>query len=673
MWELLGEEKPASLAREYRSIRRQAKKTALIKAWDGKKVDPKKNERGVVSIEEKQALAVTAVTMHKTYGDYVAAVAEPMISSHTFYKYRRRMLEEENRDLSMSSLINKCGRPRVYSESVDKSFLTWLNDDRTACRLKTMNSMIKKYRDLHAMLWKRRELVTDAAVRRHLYDVLTVNGFTMQKPKKVECSRVIPPEYLAQWYTDANIVNCLRNIDPRLLFNADETQVCRKGDMPVRVASKEGEQPCCVVEDKFGSHVSLFVIVSATGRIVSPTCILHGPPKQYLPDATEDMFDQVRCIQTANGYMQKDTFKHIINDIFIPHVNRVRESLPANHNKRAALIVDGHISRYDLDTFEELRSNGIDFIILLSHTSHLTQPLDLNLNKMIKHDFQLRICQPISDAAMFTVTHQNRPYLTDPDSTETATATGRTTKRLTIPKNVLPFSATSGMVPVSSFVFPPVHYPDLPPITSLALPTVSSSSSALIPGLSPAPALPAIEPSVVTPSTLLSITEFDIAEENKISQAMFRRIRLVESVQDALNSALTPDRIKSAWAAARLWPFTGYPPDNRDEYNKLRADIIEGKFRSVRPDNPTTGRHVSLVGLVNTEERIAELRKCLEGGKTFKQATLTVIQSTRNSVGLFDRVLNLEDPDGILGDYLEVPEEDSDTIYCHSDLDAYFE
>ena len=50
-------------------------------------------------------------------------------------------------------------------------------------------------------------------------------------------------------------------------------------------------------------------------------------------------------------------------------------------DERAALIVDYHSSRYDLESFVSLNKAGIDLIILPAHSSHITQHLDRTLNK----------------------------------------------------------------------------------------------------------------------------------------------------------------------------------------------------------------------------------------------------------------------------------------------------
>jgi len=265
--------------------------------------------------------------------------------------------------------------------------------------------MIMQYRELYKKLKRGQEIkATDEGIRRQIYVLLNKIGFIMQNPKKVECKRCVSYDTLCKYYKNLSDLKVFENLDPCLLFNADETEVSRKGDFPGKVASHEGEQPCCVVEDKSGTHVSLFIMVSAAGDIVYPTCILHGGPDKYLTEASACYLNKVRCIRTPSGYMNKETFKNIIETRFIPYVNRVREGLPANHNKRAVLVVDGHLSRHHPGTYQSLRDNNIDFVILLSHTSHITQPLDKCLNRWIKTFFQIKLAQEMGAALKNTLT-----------------------------------------------------------------------------------------------------------------------------------------------------------------------------------------------------------------------------------------------------------------------------
>ncbi len=56
-------------------------------------------------------------------------------------------------------------------------------------------------------------------------------------------------------------------------------------------------------------------------------------------------------------------------------------------DKHAVLVVDGHTSRYDPEMFRILREADIDLLIILSHSSHVLQPLVLTLNRLFLYKF----------------------------------------------------------------------------------------------------------------------------------------------------------------------------------------------------------------------------------------------------------------------------------------------
>jgi len=169
---------------------------------------------------------------------------------------------------------------------------------------------------------------------------------------------------------------------PRLVFNADETEIGRKASFFGKVAWNEKKQPRIAAKDRSGHHVTMFLIISRN-ELVKPSFLLHGGP-DFVSQHT--LFeDEVVCIKTSNGYMEKWTFKSIMIHHFKSHVQKVREELGTD--ERAALIVDGHSSSYDLETFQALNEAGIDLIILPAHSSHITQPLDITLNGILKKAF----------------------------------------------------------------------------------------------------------------------------------------------------------------------------------------------------------------------------------------------------------------------------------------------
>jgi len=209
------------------------------------------------------------------------------------------------------------------------------------------------------------------------------------KPKVVEAKRCVVMPTIKKWYKDGKVIRALKSVRPRFLYNGDETSITTRAGKPEQCLGRSGFRPTVVVDDRTGLHVSLFIVVSAEGEVVRPSCILHGPPQTYLTDQTS--ISNLRCFRTENGYMTRDCFYRIMTEVFIPFVENERRDVLSLGGKeedtRAVLIVDGHKSRYDVRTLRALQKANVTLIILPAHSSHITQPLDLRLNGMIKTAF----------------------------------------------------------------------------------------------------------------------------------------------------------------------------------------------------------------------------------------------------------------------------------------------
>jgi len=133
------------------------------------------------------------------------------------------------------------------------------------------------------------------------------------------------------------------------------------------------------------NHLTLFVIVSAYGFVVDPAVLLYGNLLKGYNNLPEKR--HIRCYNTVKGYMTKERFFEIMRDVFVKHVESVREQYGLE-GQRAVLVVDGHLSRYSVKTIDLLMEHNIHLLILPAHSSHITQPLDLGLNRLLKMRFR---------------------------------------------------------------------------------------------------------------------------------------------------------------------------------------------------------------------------------------------------------------------------------------------
>jgi hypothetical protein len=87
---------------------------------------------------------------------------------------------------------------------------------------------------------------------------------------------------------------------------------------------------------------------------------------------------------TPNGWITGEEFKIVIEEKLLPSIKKKRESHISLKNKKALLLLDGHTSRYQRDLWETMKENNVDVLCLPSHTSNITQPLDLCVNANFK-------------------------------------------------------------------------------------------------------------------------------------------------------------------------------------------------------------------------------------------------------------------------------------------------
>jgi hypothetical protein len=77
----------------------------------------------------------------------------------------------------------------------------------------------------------------------------------------------------------------------------------------------------------------------------------------------------------------------ILNNLVV-EIEKRREEINKPF-QRALLIVDGHTSRLQLELWKIVASKNIDVLVIPSHTSQHTQPLDLSVNGCFKYNLQL--------------------------------------------------------------------------------------------------------------------------------------------------------------------------------------------------------------------------------------------------------------------------------------------
>jgi hypothetical protein len=101
---------------------------------------------------------------------------------------------------------------------------------------------------------------------------------------------------------------------------------------------------------------------------------------------------------TANdaGYMDEAVFRdHFVLD-FCEKTIRTENNLVGRY---ALLVLDGHNSRINVDAMLTLAGHRVMVLCLPSHTTHVLQPLDSGVNKLLKQSLSDRLFDTLNAAA----------------------------------------------------------------------------------------------------------------------------------------------------------------------------------------------------------------------------------------------------------------------------------
>ena len=627
------------------------KTTSKCEKGCGKK--SKSAEAAIPLYLQKGATAIAAVLTCKSYVVFKKTIQTRYnIAGPTFTKYQQKVRQLENPSLSFGTLLSLEGRPAVYDARVDSIFLGWLSDDDTATIDKTLAGMVTVYREIHCDVngIEEGENLSDEGIRRHIFSLLEKNGYKMRKPKIVDAKRCIKFDTLKSWYQDDAIMNSLKDIHPRLLFNADETEINRKGYFRGKVASFGKTQPRIAARDRTGSHVSLFIIISAAGSLVEPAFVLHGNPEKYI-SAPSLFDDKVKCIHTANGYMERETFKMIMKEYFVPYVQEVRKKLGVTD--RAALVVDGHLSRYDIETFQLLRDADIDLIILPAHSSHISQPLDLNLNGLIKRAFPVEFRKGVPSSVLKDIEKfRNKKSVKPVRRGRSGENTG--IRQPSSKKRRRGASKDQGLAMVNTHDS-----------------TVCDEAGGDETVCSEAVGDEADGDEAGGDKAGCASANGDTSKRQKLTNAAMERLCTVYAIQNVLLT-LKPRSIASSWAASGLHPFTGVPPITKQLSNSMLREMYacDTLSASIRPRSKNT---IIITGLVNSDEGIERFKQLLlqkELKPRRYKGQYRSLTSTENSVNSIDIVNENED----VGDYVTMEpgsDPDASVMYGNSDAQCY--
>eukprot|EP01040_Poterioochromonas_malhamensis_P014060 gene14060-15535_t len=224
-----------------------------------------------------------------------------------------------------------------------------------------------------------------------LNKVFTENGLSWKMPRLLEPERKLTQEQIEMWFDEFEAKLAEYDIDPRLLFNLDETMLDeRAAKEKVATDSKEGATSGDTPSDA-REHVTLLLNCNAHGDSFKSTVIF---PLVNLPPLVDDIKREFYIAGSSSGWITSEILKTTIEGTFLKDLNEYKQK---NNllDKWTMLVLDNHSSREVLEDeeFKEtiLRPNKIVIHYLVPHSSHLLQPLDLSPNLRFKAELLLSL------------------------------------------------------------------------------------------------------------------------------------------------------------------------------------------------------------------------------------------------------------------------------------------
>ena len=227
-------------------------------------------------------------------------------------------------------------------------------------------------------------------------------GIIICRPQTLELARRLhcDTDVISKFFDD---FGWLMEKDPRLLFNMDETNL--NSNKFFKVLRTIDHLPLTIGLNKL-PHLTGMITISAAGHVMKPVVIL---PKLKKIKSLLDFEDHCYFVTSSTGWVTKDLF-FVFCTYFCAELSHYRMSLPDTiADETVLLIVDGHSSRYSIDSIALLAANNIDLLVLPPHTSHCLQPFDVAVASPLKTAFKKHINSSMKRAREMVPGKQDSP------------------------------------------------------------------------------------------------------------------------------------------------------------------------------------------------------------------------------------------------------------------------
>ena len=159
---------------------------------------------------------------------------------------------------------------------------------------------------------------------------------------------------------------------PGQIFNCDEIGMPLL-HKPPKVVSHVGQKHPYAITSGDKSNISILACSRATSYCIPPMVIFDR--KHLQPEMTAGEVPGIFYGLSEKGWMDGELFEEWFKHHFLVHAPPARPLL---------LLLDGHVSHYNLNVLRMAAEEEIIIFCLPPHTTHLLQPLDNGLFASLK-------------------------------------------------------------------------------------------------------------------------------------------------------------------------------------------------------------------------------------------------------------------------------------------------
>ena len=177
------------------------------------------------------------------------------------------------------------------------------------------------------------------------------------------------------------------NFQPMDIWNLDETGICGQGKKGEMVIAQLGDKMPSAARSNSRENVTLLLCINAAGKYLPPLYIFKG--ERLNSEWTQNGPEGALFTVSKKSYMN--------SEIFYEWIKFFCQQVP-DRSRKQMIFFDGHRSHVTEEVIQYAREQNIELFQFVSHTSHISQPLDVAVFHVFKSSYE-------SALHMFSLTH----------------------------------------------------------------------------------------------------------------------------------------------------------------------------------------------------------------------------------------------------------------------------